>query len=404
MIQPIIIGAGPAGLIAAMKLKRNGYNPIVLEKRSFPRFEIGESLLPACMEILDDLDLIDDLKSFRHQVKTGATFCREKDSCEFLFEDQYSNGWGWTWQVKREEFDQQLYQVALSRGINIILNADVVQIEKKDKLFVVQVHTNNLNKEFVSEFLFDASGYGRVLPRQFKLEADSELPNRGAVYTHITDTNRTIKNGENIFVHAFNNNRDWIWVIPFNDETASIGIVGDISTIEKYQSKDSFEDFFKSFNDLNGRFLNQEIVRPIESKKGYSVKASSLHGDGYVLCGNSTEFLDPIFSSGVTFAMISGSLAVDLFLKEQQDEIVDWQKEYDEYLERGLNVFKAFIKMWYEGTFQRIAFAKYVQPSIKSQICSVLAGYVWDESNPFITKQDKVLKNLLKVIEFGEQE
>lgn len=404
MIQPVIIGAGPAGIVAALKLKKNGYDPIVLEKKSFPRFEIGESLLPACMDVFDDIGIIDELKSFNHQVKTGATFCRGEDSCEFLFENQHYDGWGWTWQVKREEFDKQLYEIAVSKGIEISLNTHVENVRKNSSGFDITVLKEGIESTISAAFIFDASGYGRVLPRQFNLEASSDLPNRGAVYSHITDTDRTIKNGENIFVHAFNNNRDWIWVIPFNNDTASIGIVGDIETVEKHSSLEEFNAFFKEFKDLKGRFDNQTLVREIDSKKGYSVKASSLHGEGYVLCGNSTEFLDPIFSSGVTFAVISASKAVDLFLREQKNESPNWEEEYDNFLDRGIEVFKTFIKMWYDGTFQRIVFAKYTQQSIKNQICSVLAGYVWDESNPFISKRDKVLKNLLKVIEFGEQE
>jgi flavin-dependent dehydrogenase len=236
------------------------------------------------------------------------------------------------------------------------------------------------------------------------LESTSDLPNRGAIYSHITDENRTKKNGENIFVHSFNDNKDWIWVIPFNDSTSSVGVVGGLDTIESMEGEGKLLSFFQNFEDLKGRFSDQDLLIPIDSKKGYSVKAKTLHGDGFVLCGNSTEFIDPVFSSGVTFAMISGNLAAKLVDRQLKGESVDWVNEYDLFLEKGLKVFKAFIKMWYDGTFQRIVFAKYTSDGIRRQICSVLAGYVWDESNPFITKGERVLKNLMKVIAFGEQE
>ena len=250
----------------------------------------------------------------------------------------------------------------------------------------------------------DASGYGRVLPRLLDLEATTDLPTRGAIYSHITDENRTKKNGENIFVHSFNDNRDWIWVIPFNDNTSSVGVVGDLSTVESLEGEGKLLNFFQNFDDLKGRFEGQSFKLPVDSKKGYSVKAKQLHGDGFALCGNSTEFIDPVFSSGVTFAMISGNLSAKLVDRQLNGENVDWQAEYDEYLAKGLKVFKAFIRMWYEGTFQRIVFAKYTSEGIRRQICSVLAGYVWDETNPFITKGERVLSNLMKVVSYAEEE
>jgi flavin-dependent dehydrogenase len=399
-----VIGAGPSGLIAAMQLNKQGYNVQVLEKSSFPRFVIGESLLPACMDVLDELDLVEELKLKNHQIKTGATFCKGQEECEFFFENQHTDGWSWTWQVKRADFDKDLYEIASARGINIFTDCEVTKVTcTKDVQEVVYIKDG---EEVIlrSSFVLDASGYGRVLPRLMNLEATSDLPDRGAIYSHITDANRTKKNGENIFVHSFNDDKDWIWVIPFNDQTSSVGVVGSTDTIKSMSGEGKLLEFFQNFQDLNGRFEKEEFTIPVDKKIGYSVKSKSLHGDGFVLCGNSTEFLDPVFSSGVTFAMISGNLAAKLVDRQLKGEKVDWDVEYDQFLVKGLKVFKAFIRMWYDGTFQRIVFAKYTSDGIRRQICSVLAGYVWDESNPFIYKGERVLKNLMRVVEFGEQE
>jgi flavin-dependent dehydrogenase len=399
-----IIGAGPAGLIAAMQLNKKGYKVQVLEKSTFPRFVIGESLLPACMDVLDELDLVEELKLKNHQKKTGATFCRGEEECEFFFENQHTDGWSWTWQVKRADFDKDLFDIACSRGIDILTGCEVTDVTCTKEVQTVVYSHNGENVTLSSKFVLDASGYGRVLPRLMNLESTSDLPNRGAIYSHITDENRTKKNGENIFVHSFNDNKDWIWVIPFNDNTSSVGVVGGLDTIESMEGEGKLLNFFQNFDDLKGRFEGQDLLIPIDSKKGYSVKAKTLHGDGFVLCGNSTEFIDPVFSSGVTFAMISGNLAAKLVDRQLTGDTVDWDTEYDLFLEKGLKVFKAFIRMWYDGTFQRIVFAKYTSDGIRKQICSVLAGYVWDETNPFISKGERVLKNLMRVIEFGEQE
>ena len=123
-----------------------------------------------------------------------------------------------------------------------------------------------------------------------------------------------------------------------------------------------------------------------------------MFGDGYVLSGNSTEFLDPIFSSGVTFATASGLLSAKMTHKHLQGENVDWKTQYEDIEQRGINVFRSYVSGWYSGDFQTIVFAQNIDDDIKKQICSVLAGYVWDQSNPFVKKHETILPTLAKVI------
>jgi flavin-dependent dehydrogenase len=122
-----------------------------------------------------------------------------------------------------------------------------------------------------------------------------------------------------------------------------------------------------------------------------------------VLSGNSTEFLDPIFSSGVTFATASGLLSAKMTHKHLQGEVVDWKKDYEEVIQKGIDVFRSYVSGWYTGDFQTIVFAKHIDEDIKRQICSVLAGYVWDQTNPFVKKHDTILPTLAKVIKMKEK-
>ena len=122
-----------------------------------------------------------------------------------------------------------------------------------------------------------------------------------------------------------------------------------------------------------------------------------------MLTGNSTEFLDPVFSSGVTFALESGVLAASLVVKQLNGEPVNWQDEYVTPVQSGVDTFKAFIEAWYQGDLQTIIFSKGFNLKIKQQICSILAGYVWDTSNPYVKKHSYALQTLAKVIRISER-
>jgi flavin-dependent dehydrogenase len=124
-----------------------------------------------------------------------------------------------------------------------------------------------------------------------------------------------------------------------------------------------------------------------------------MYGEGFDLGGNATEFLAPIFSSGVTLAVTSGYKAAELAIKELNNETVDWMNDYEKTIRSGTNVFKSYVEAWYTGDLQKIFYAKSVNAEIRKQICSVLAGYVWDQTNPFVKKHKNILTTLSKVID-----
>ncbi|MGB0887324.1 MAG: NAD(P)/FAD-dependent oxidoreductase [Vicingaceae bacterium] len=402
----VVIGAGPAGSVASAYLNNNGLNVLVLEKEIFPRFVIGESLLPHCMDHLEETGLLDAIKKLNFQKKTGASFYRGDKKCDFLFSEQYTKGWRWTWQVKRAEFDKALIDEVISRGVDVRFNAEVKKVTCSSK--IQEVEYENKAKETIkvnAKFIIDASGYGRVLPKMFKLNAPSKLLPRGTIFTHLIDENRTVKEGENIFVHSFNNNQAWLWAIPFSDGHTSVGIVGNEKLIEEYSLNEAkkFKDFIQNFEDLKGRFKDVPLLFEPKSIMGYSIGVKQMYGNGHVLCGNSTEFLDPIFSSGVTFATFSGLKAAKLTHQQLSGNQIDWKENYENVIKHGVDVFRAYVEAWYNGDFQDIIFSKNIDPQIKNQICSVLAGYVWDETNPFIKKHKTVVSTLAKVVRLNSK-
>jgi flavin-dependent dehydrogenase len=405
-VDVLVIGAGPAGTVAASFLKKQGYTVTILEKEKFPRFQIGESLLPCCMEHLQEAGLLEAVMARNFQKKTGAAFMRGEKRCEFLFAEQFTQGWDWTWQVKRADFDSTLAQEASARGVDVNFECEVRNVScEKSKQITDYLDADGNEHQIESKFIIDSSGYGRVLPRLFDLSKPSAFTPRGAVFAHLEDVNRTEKTSNNIFVHSFDDNRSWIWAIPFSDGSTSVGIVSDREKIIELAENggEKYESFIRNFEDLNGRFKNSELKFEPRNILGYSVGVKAMFGDGFVLSGNSTEFLDPIFSSGVTFATASGLLSAKMTHRHLQGEFVDWKTEYEDVVQNGINVFRSYVTGWYSGDFQTIVFARHIDNEIKKQICSVLAGYVWDKSNPFVKKHDTILPTLAKVIKMKEK-
>ncbi len=402
----VVIGAGPAGSVATAKLLKEGKSVLVLEKMTFPRFVIGESLLPHIMDYLDDLDLLPVLEAQNFQIKNGVCFHHEDSDCPFFFVDQFKkDSWSYTWQVKRADFDNVLIREVERRGAVVIHEASVVAVENSAEIQTIHFEHPELGSQTVTaKFLMDASGYGRVLPRLKDLEIPVNTPPRGAIFTHIKDVNRTENAGKNIFVHIFRNNSAWIWSIPFSDGTTSVGIVSDVEFIEECAANDN-QEFLKllaEFPGLEGRFANPDIQFEPRTVMNYAVSVKQLYGEGYVLAGNATEFLDPTFSSGVMFAIASGYKSAALAAKHLDGELVNWEQDYSDHMKQGINVFRSYVNAWYDGRLPTIFFSKNRNKEFMEQICSVLAGYVWDQTNPFVKKHATILSTLSYIIEMNE--
>lgn len=403
----VVIGAGPSGSVAASWLKLNGYRVLVLERDTFPRFQIGESLLPCCMTHLEASELLQAAQAQNFQIKSGAAFVRDGKRFEFYFDDQYTeNAWTYTWQVKRADFDLTLITETERKGVPVRFRCEVVAVRNSAEFQEIDYKDEHGNQYTVgSRYIIDASGYGRVLPRLFDLNKPSKFTARGAVFSHLKDINRNALTSANIFVHSFDNNRSWIWAIPFADGTTSVGIVGEQEYIKGMAENggEKYKDYIQQFPGLEGRFANSEFLFEPRAILGYSIGIKQMYGPGFVLAGNSTEFLDPIFSSGVTFATASGLLSAQKVHKQLSGEQVDWKTEYEDVVQKGIDVFRSYVAGWYNGDFQTIIFTDGMDPVIKRQICSVLAGYVWDETNPFVKKHDTILGTLAQVIKLRDK-
>lgn len=405
----VIIGAGPSGSVSASLLKKQGLNVCVLEKQHFPRFVIGESLLPYCMDILSEAELVDAVHAEpSFQFKNGAAFTWGNRNTFFDFTDKFTAGPGTTYQVRRGIFDKILIDETAKKGVEVRFGHEVLALDNSGDDAVLNVRTEQGEEyQLRAKFVLDASGYGRVLPRLLDLETPSHLPARIAHFTHIDD---------NITDPAFDRNkilitthpvhRDvWLWTIPFADNRCSIGVVGLPETL----AGDS-ETVLKKFA-LECPMLKRILVNanwdnefPYRNIQGYSANVKALHGKHFALLGNAAEFLDPVFSSGVTIALHSARLASRLIPRQLKGEQVDWQTEFAQPLMVGVNAFRTYVNGWYSTIFQDVIYARNPQPEIRQMLSSILAGYAWDEKNPFVEKSDARLKALAELCGVAKQD
>ena len=240
-------------------------------------------------------------------------------------------------------------------------------------------------------FVLDASGFGRVLPKLLDLHRPSVFPARAAIFTHLRDNTRSgAFDRQKIRVGVHPTESDvWSWLIPFSNGNASVGVV---ASIEHHRARSGTpeQQYWQAIQAeprLHALLADAEIVRPPGEIIGYAATVTRLHGPHFALLGNAAEFLDPVFSSGVTIAMKSASLAAQVLAKQLRGESVDWQREFADELNYGVETFRAFVAGWYDGSLQDVIFFPRQQDKIRRMICSVLAGYVWDRDNPYTGPQ-----------------
>ncbi|MCS6096456.1 NAD(P)/FAD-dependent oxidoreductase [Shewanella baltica] len=400
-VDVAIIGAGPSGAIAASLLHQQGKRVLVLEKQHFPRFSIGESLLPCCMQFIEEAGMLDALNAAGFQHKNGAAFRRNGTYTTFDFTDKFTPGPGTTFQVQRASFDKLLADTAQSQGVDIRYGETVEAIDLTENPRLTVRNEQGELYQINAQYVLDASGFGRVLPRLLNLESPSCLPPRSAIFTHVEDNISDASFDRNkILISVHPEHKDiWYWLIPFSNGRCSLGVVAEPQLLERLQG--SLEQQLMSIVNeepgLKALLANAKVVQECATLKGYSANVSRLATDKFALLGNAGEFLDPVFSSGVTIAMQSASMAAKCLTKQLNGETVDWQADYSTPLMQGVNAFRTYVQAWYDGRFQDVIFYEEPNERIKQMICSILAGYAWDTNNPFVKDSERRLNMIVEL-------
>ncbi|WP_025899171.1 NAD(P)/FAD-dependent oxidoreductase [Sneathiella glossodoripedis] len=397
-----IIGAGPAGTVAAKMLRDEGYSVAIVEGAQFPRFSIGESLLPNCLNVLEKAGMLQAVEDAGFQFKDGAVFERSDEKRSIDFRKNFDDGWGTAYQVQRALFDQLLADCASDAGADIRYKCFVKgAVLSKGYCELHCELPDGSVQTLTSSFVLDASGYGRVLSRLLSLETPSSLPARSVVFTHVEDHISDPQfDRDKILITVHPERKDvWYWLIPFSNGTSSVGVVY-LETDRERKAESDKQILHTLINQTAlGELLNEAVpIRDIGKMSGYSCNVSKLHGPGFALLGNAAEFLDPVFSSGVTIALHSANLAVPAVVKELRGEEPDWQSIFADPLKGGVDVFRVFVEAWYEGTLQDIILR---HPEgdldLSKMMVSILSGYAWSMSNPLVQKPKRYLR-LLKAL------
>lgn len=405
----LIIGAGPSGSVAAGLLRKQGRQVLILEKETFPRFSIGESLLPQSMEYIEQAGMLQDVVETGFQYKNGAAFAKGELRTAFDFRDKFSPGWGTTYQVQRANFDKVLADAAEKAGTEIRYCHTVVAVDVTGAQPQVTVRSPEGDEYVVqARYLLDASGFARILPRMLDLEYPSDFPVRGALFTHIEDRIAPQDMDRNkILISVHPEHQDvWFWTIPFSNGRCSQGVVATPEFLAQYQGTEveRLRAIISETPSLSHVLRNAQWDTPGRSITGYSANVTSLWGNGYALLGNAGEFLDPVFSSGVTIAFKSASLAAHCIARMWKGETVDWHKDYAVPLQAGVNTFRAFVQGWYDGGFQDVIFHEHSSMEIRRMISSILAGYAWDANNPYVAEPQRRLRVLRELCNSAQAE
>lgn len=398
----LIIGAGPSGAVAAGLLRKKGWDVLVLEKQHFPRFSIGESLLPQCMEFVAEAGMTEAVEAGGFQYKNGAAFHHAGCDTAFDFREKFSPGPGTTFQVERARFDQILAGEAEKAGADVRFGHEIVAVDFEGDMPRVDVQTDEGRAFQVSaRFVLDASGFGRVLPRLLDLETPSSFPVRMSLFTHVEDRIDAVDHDrDKILITVHPEHHDvWYWLIPFGNGRSSLGVVARPEFVERYQGDagQRLQQIVHEDPNLARLLANAHWDTPAREIRGYSANVKQLWGRHFALLGNAAEFLDPVFSSGVTIAMKSASLAANVLNRQLRGEIVDWEAEFARPLKKGVDTFRTYVDGWYDGSFQDVIFAENPSVPVREMISSILAGYAWDTDNPYVSESRRRLRVLAEL-------
>jgi flavin-dependent dehydrogenase len=392
----LVIGAGPAGTAAAAVLSERGHRVLVLEREKFPRYHIGESLLPFTFYPLQRLGLVEKMRNSQFVKKYSVQFVSPsgKASQPFYFSTRYSDDVAQTWQVLRSEFDQMLVDDARAKGATIVEGVTVTQLLRDgDRVTGVRVkHEDGSTAEYRAPMTLDCSGKESfaAVRNQWRIR-DPKL-NKVAVWTYYRGAKRDPGIDAGATTVAFVPEKGWFWYIPQHDDMVSVGVVAEGKYLARGGVKDPGDIFRREIEQnlwIKDHLAPGTQVGPYYVTNEFSFHSKYCGSEGLLLVGDALSFLDPVFSSGLMLALKSGVMAGDAVHEAllAQDFSPSRFAEYARKLRHGIENMRKLVYAFYDPNFSfRELTDKY--PDLAGDVTDCLSGDV-----------DKDFTKLFKAVE-----
>lgn len=388
----VVIGGGPSGATVATLVALRGHAVTLFERDRFPRYHVGESLIPETFSVLDRLGMVPTMRTSQFVEKHSVQFVSDegKLSAPFYFADYKDHESSRTWQVTRREFDQLLLDNARAKGVHVeegvrvleVLfeeNAQAVGGQSAQAVGVRVVDEAGVERTVRCKVVVDAAGQSGLLLDRLKLRAWDPDLKKAAIWTYWKGAARESgRDSGATLVLQTEGKKGWFWYIPLADDITSIGVVADYSHLfQNRGSKDPESIYGEEVTRCPGlipRLEGATRVEPFRVAKEYSYRSRQVAGDGWVLVGDALGFLDPLYSSGILLALKSGALAADAIADalDQGDTSAAALGVWGPGYLNGMDRMKKLVRAFYEG----LNFGHVVRQhaEAKSLITDVLIG------------------------------
>jgi flavin-dependent dehydrogenase len=388
--EAIVIGGGPAGSTTGALLAEHGHRVLLLEREPFPRYHIGESLIPYTWFTLNRLGVVDWLRSSACPKKYSVQFVSitGRVSQPFYFFQTIKHECSLTWQVWRGEFDAMLLDNARKKGVEVrqgVAVRDVIMDGER----VVGVRAdvgNGKVEEIRARVVVDASGRDSMLSRRFGWKDRDEDLNKIAVWSYWKGAKRDPGLDEGATTVAYVPQKGWFWYIPLHSDIVSVGVVGEPGYLYR-DTRDPnaiYERELKACRWIHDRVRVGEQVEPVRVTGEYSYHSRRIGGDGFCLVGDAFAFLDPLFSTGVFLALKSGEMAADTLHEVLAAGRPVTAASFEDYYAKQRHAvmsFRRLVRAFYNLTFSFREFLQ-VYPDLHPLIVDTLVGNVFNDLTP----------------------
>lgn len=385
----VVIGGGPSGTTAATLIAQQGHKVALFERDHFPRFHIGESLIPQTYHVIKRLNLLDRMKQSHYIRKYSVQFVTDKGKLSepFYFCDHKPHESSQTWQVRRSEFDHLLMQNAREHGVEVFEGARVHDVLfDGDRARGVKVTRDDVSgvQDIGAKVVVDASGQQSMLISKLGLREWDPVLKKAALWTYWKGAYRDTGHDEGAtIVMQIEGRQGWFWYIPLHDDIISVGVVASHEYLFRDRGTTDFEEIYSQevakCPGLQPRIANAERCDIFRAQKEYSYRSKKAAGNGWVLVGDAFGFLDPLYSSGVLLALVSGQMAADAVSEGLSSgdtsaaQLGKWEPGYI----AGMDRMRRLVCEFYDG----FSFGRFVKkhPHLKGHVTDVLIGDIFKD-------------------------